>query len=112
MITSNPLSHLHPKDRIRQLALEVQTVPGWGLNDKAFHASLLANRAYFVLNAIIHQAIKAFYLNQGHTAAEWQIVSDDPRKFNRVWCQSLGLLPDDLPPPKHLRSVLPSQSFN
>jgi len=44
MITPNPKAHMSPKDLTRAIALETQTVPGWGLNDKAFHASFAANR--------------------------------------------------------------------
>jgi hypothetical protein len=111
MITPNPKSHMSPKDLTRVLALEAQTVPGWGLNDKAFHASFAANREAFVFIAKIHQAIKAFYLNQGHTVEQWQFVSSSPQKFNQVWRQSLRLSFDDSPPPIQWRFVLPLQSF-
>lgn len=111
MVTPNPKAHMSPKDLTRVLALEAQTVPGWGLNDKAFHASFAANRDVFILISKIHQAIKAFYLNQGHTVEQWQVVSSNLKQFNRVWRQSLGLMPDDSPPPLAFRRVLPKPSF-
>lgn len=110
MITPNPKAHLSPKDRIRQLALEAQTIPGFDLNDRAFHASIPANLDTFILMARIHQSIKIFYLNQGHTLEQLQSVMSNPQQFNRVWRQSLDLMPDDSPPPLAFRRVLPLQS--
>lgn len=112
MITPPPDAHMSPKDRVRFLASQAQTLPGWGLNDKAFHASAAANRDAFVRISQVHQAIKAFYLNQGHSLEQWQAVITDPRQFNRVWRQSLDLMLDDSPPPAVFRRVLPSQSSN
>lgn len=102
---------MSPKDLVRALALEAQTIPGWSLNDRNFHASFAANRENFSLISKIHQAIKAFYLNQGHTLEQWQTVSSNPKQFNRVWRQSLDLMPDDSPPPAAFRRILPFQSF-
>ncbi|MCX7092594.1 MAG: hypothetical protein NTY50_03985 [Methylobacter sp.] len=94
------------KDHIRQLALDAQTLPGFSLNDKAFHASQALNRDYFERCAKVHAAIKAFYLDQGHTDEQWQAIIANVQKFNRVWRQSLGLMPDDSPPPLAYRRVL------
>lgn len=110
MITPNSKAHMSPKDRTRQLALEAQTIPGWSLNDKNFHASFSANRDFFALNTKIHQAIKAYYIGQGHTPEQWQAVSSDLKKFNQVWRQFLRLPLDDAPPPVQWRFVLPLQS--
>ena len=107
MSTVNFKNHMHPKDRIRQLALEAQTIPGFSLNDKAFHASKAVNRDYFHRCARVRAAIKAFYLNQGHSVDQWQVISSNPCKFNRVWRESLGLALEDRPPPNFYRSVLP-----
>jgi hypothetical protein len=107
MIIPNPKAHLHPKDLHRQLVLEAQTIPGWSLNDKAFHASLNANRDFFALNTQIHQAIKAYYLGQGYTLEQWQTVSSNLKKFNQVWRQSLCLPLDDVPPPLGFRLRIP-----
>lgn len=112
MMTPNPKAHLSPKDLVQQLAFEAQTIPGWSLNDKAFYASFSAKRDVFALNTKIHQAIKAYYLGQGHSLEQWQAVSFNPASFNQVWRQSLRLPPDDVPPPQSMRFVLPLQSFN
>lgn len=112
MITPNPVAHMSAKDRVRFLASQAQTLPGWGLSDKAFHASIAANRDVFAHISQVHQAIKAFYLNHGHSLEQWQVVIADPRRFNRVWRQSLGLMLDDSPPPVAFRRVLPLQSSN
>lgn len=110
MITANPKAHMSPKDLARLLASEAKTVPGWGLNDKAFHASFTANQAAFSRFSLIREAIKAFYLNQGHTVQQWQAVSANLHQFNRVWRQSLGLMPDVTPPPLAFRRVQPKPS--
>jgi len=49
-----------------------------------------------------HAAIKAYYL-RGHSEAEWAAITQNPKKFNRVWRQMLKLPPDDTPPPKAYR---------
>lgn len=108
MITSNPKAHMSPKDLTRLLASEAQTLPGFSLNDKAFHASLAANRDYFLINAKIYHAIKAYFLGQGHTEQHWQDVTSDLKRFNQVWRQSLRLPLDDVPPPAQWRFVIPS----
>lgn len=108
MLTANPRAHLSPKDLVRQLASEVQLLPGWSLNDKAFHASFAANRVYFDQAAKVHCAIRNFFLSQGHTLSDWQSITTNPKAFNRIWRQALGLPLDDAPPPLALRRVLPT----
>lgn len=112
MITPNPKAHMSPKDLTRLLASEAQVIPGFSLNDRNFHASLAANRDEFVHFSNIHQAIKSYFLGQGHTAEQWQIVSSNPQKFNQVWRQSLRLPLADVPPPIQWRLVLPLLSSN
>lgn len=111
MVEPNPKAHMPPKDLVRLLASQAQTMPGWGISDKAFHASFAANRDAFARISQVHQAIKAFHLNQGHTLEQWQAVSSNLHQFNRVWRQSLGLMPDVTPPPLAFRRVLPKPSF-
>lgn len=45
-----------------------------------------------------HAAVKAFYLMQGKTEADWERVNNNPAKFNRVWRQMLGMPLSDKPP--------------
>jgi hypothetical protein len=108
MIMPNAQAHMSPKDRMRQMALEAQTVPGWGLNDKAFHASFDNNYDYLVLIGKIHVEVRMFYLDHGHILDQWQVVNSSSHKFNRVWRDSLRLPLDDAPPPISWRLVLPS----
>lgn len=49
--------------------------------------------------ARIHQRIKRYYLNRGHTEADWQAVSHNPALFNQTWRAMLQLPPNTTPPP-------------
>lgn len=106
MLTINSKSHLSPKDRVRQLAAEVQTVPGFSLNDSAFHAPYAFQRDVAQFSRV-HNAIKGYYLSLGHSLADWSAVSGNPQAFNRVWRASLDLSVEDTPPPLAFRSRLP-----
>lgn len=54
--------------------------------------------------AQIHQQIKQYYLSNGRTEQQWQAVSADPQKFNKVWRSMLRLPVNDKPPPKEYRA--------
>lgn len=51
-----------------------------------------------------HAAVKQHYLNKGRTEQQWQAVSNDPQKFNRVWRSLLRLPLNDQPPPESYRA--------
>jgi len=96
---------MNVKDRIREAAAQVQTVPGWSLSDRSFHSSFANNQERVSQFQKVNQAVKSYYLNQGHSAEQFQALS--PQQFNRVWRQLLGLSLDDAPPPRSMRHVLP-----
>ena len=51
-----------------------------------------------------YEQIHDFYLRLGRTEQQWQLVTQDPHKFNRVWRLMLRLPPANTPPPKEFRS--------
>lgn len=52
-----------------------------------------------------YRRIKAFYLGKGRTEQQWQAVSRNPQKFNRVWRAMLRLPAGDMPPAKEYRDA-------
>lgn len=59
--------------------------------------------AWRIKAARTYRAIKRFYLQHGRTEEQWQAITADPRKFNRVWRAMLRLPSSDMPPPKGVR---------
>lgn len=65
-------------------------------------------------------AIRAYYLSlPGKTAEGWDEVMLDPRKFNMTWrhmlkhaCGQTDLDITRYPPPIHLQSLLPGESYD
>jgi hypothetical protein len=51
-----------------------------------------------------YNRIKRFYMSKGKTEQQWQAVSQNPQKFNRVWRALCRLPPGDMPPPEVYRA--------
>ena len=101
MISPNAKAHMSPRDRMRQLAVQMSATA-----DRSYLEPVSMRSRY----KDVFFAIKAYYLGQGNTEQQWQAVSVDIKKFNQVWRQSLRLPLDDVPPPKQSRLVLPLHS--
>ena len=80
MITPNAKAHMSPKDLVRQIASEVETVPGWSLNDPAFFAAFDYPVKISLIRKI-HVAIKEHHFAIGGTLEQWQIISNSPQKI-------------------------------
>jgi hypothetical protein len=110
MITPNAKAHMSPKDRVRSLASQVETLPGWSLNDPAFFSAFnYPEKAS--LNARIHAAIKAHHFFIGGTHEQWEAITYNPSNFNQLWRKALNIAPDDAPPSLAFRQVVPKLSL-
>lgn len=98
-LSPGPLSHLTPRERVQALHL---------LSLEQADRSHLEPMPLSSRYSSVHQAVKAFYLRQGHSESDWSVITSNPKKFNSVWCSMLGIKQVNNPPPVSMRFVLPS----
>ena len=99
MITPIPLSHLKGRARMQHLAAEMSLTAD---------LSHLEPIPMSIRYAHVHMAIKDYYLGQGFSCEQWQVVASDLHKFNRLWRQFLRLQPGITPPSREWRFIIPT----
>jgi hypothetical protein len=110
MVMPNVNAHMSPKDRIRSMASQVETLPGWSLNDPVFFSAFNYPEKISLIRQV-HAAIKAHHFFIGGTHEEWEAITYNPSKFNQLWRKALNISPDDAPPPLAFRQVVPKPSL-
>lgn len=87
------------RDRIRSLAVEMAA---------SADVSHLQPPSLSTRYAPVYEAIKAYFLGMGNDLTAWHLVSNNPQKFNRVWCSMLGIKYENAPPAPVWRFLIPS----
>ncbi len=103
-VVVNPLSHMTAKQRISEIAKQIQLYPD---------APALYSPGMSSLHTKVYIALKQYYLAAGHTSEQWFDVASNHHTFNQVWRKSLMLPPGNSPPPEQWRFVIPfNPKFN